>query len=200
MIKKKIDYVNYVNYITIVIALTLIIGFILHTHKRDVKQAIIKINNICTGVVISKNYALTASHCVKNLKVIVEKEGFTVKANIVYKNNEEDLVILQGDFSSFNYLRIANKIPEVFEEVASFGIIEDILIITKLFCLDKHEILQKLEFNVFSGLLYPGFSGGPILNKRNEIISLNSQRISNTPLTLGIRLKNIKKAVESLNN
>lgn len=134
---------------------------------------------ICSSVVVSEEYALTAAHCVsENGKAITsgynlasEEENYYIAADVAYIYGLHDIAVLHGDFSAFNRKsvdfsgKLLNK-PE--GKLCGYPQGQ-----RELYCSDF-----KLEGNRFffiqgTGHLFEGMSGGPLLVE-DTVLGVNS--------------------------
>jgi len=143
-------------------------------------------NFFCTGFVINKYYAITAAHCVTDRMSTdgMTKEDIIIKSSLSENTDttaraaaiggRTDIAVLRGDFSKFNNVRIAaNKVdinPKKEYVACGYPLGQK-----KVFC-SKLKILGNQIFAIKAeGYLYPGMSGGPVLDKHhNIVIGVNS--------------------------
>ena len=135
----------------------------------------------CTGFVVDKNYAFTAGHCIEDFfglksgEIIIQdinSEETGIVAQAAGINTRMDWGIVRGDFSNFMNMPIMeNDLELTSAEVISCGFPQGR---RQLFC----SVIRLHGTDNFhlagTGFLYPGMSGGPVLNEFGEAIAINS--------------------------
>lgn len=141
----------------------------------------------CSAFVISSNYALTAAHCVKDLKgnnrksvrifatdMKTEKVVLTnIDAKVVssYMYAGLDMAAITGDFTEFDRLATVNSTKEIAgAESLSVGVLGNRIVMERL------NLIQPYGFGILAaGQLFPGMSGGPVIDLTSgKVIGINS--------------------------
>lgn len=146
----------------------------------------------CSGVVIAPTIIATAAHCVVDAVIpfvgpifisaisVRAQDGkdIGVKATVRGANPRADQAVIVGNFSMFNYLRIVTDTEEDLYSLMN----NDIKLVScgypwgnKLYCT---EVKNREFYNFFikaTGILFPGMSGGPVINAQTgEVVGLNT--------------------------
>jgi len=135
----------------------------------------------CSGSVISKNYVLTAGHCLEGrskTKVSIEirdmngeKTGASGTAAFYEEMSDQGLVL--GDFSEFNVVSFTPntmKITQSLLDPAGLVVVCGFPYGGELFC-DAFANRRQYQFGYAGdGLLYPGMSGGPVLDMATGVV------------------------------
>ncbi len=142
---------------------------VIRLHDKDSKDF------FCSGSVISKNYAVTAAHCVagrsKRTPSIevrdINNEKKITDATPVFYNERSDLALLLGDFSAANQM-VATDDPETVLKILSDN---SRMVVACGFPYGGSFFCSPLEnrgqyyFSIGGrGFLYPGMSGGPVMD------------------------------------
>ncbi|HYF04962.1 MAG TPA: trypsin-like peptidase domain-containing protein [Patescibacteria group bacterium] len=137
----------------------------------------------------SDGYILTNKHVVdatESRYMVSLGEGRDLEATVVYRDPEHDLAIIKIDGSGYSTLKLGDSTAAqigdsivavgnalgVFEDASSTGTItalnEDIRVQT-----DHGELILSNMIES-SAWVYPGDSGGPLLNKAGEVLGINT--------------------------
>jgi S1-C subfamily serine protease len=152
----------------------------------------------CTGFVIDneRDFVLTAAHCDME-ELYVDLAPAKVRA----KDVKNDLMVLHVEGIDRPALKLAKKNPQIGEEVATYGYgwgLERPLF--------RVSYISDTEANIQTGLpnqgpffvvdknFMPGQSGGPVVNVRNEVVSI-VQLGSNVGMGLGVGAELIESKV-----
>ncbi len=159
----------------------------------------------CTGVEVrspkGKVYTLTAGHCIalffdETLSVTARLEdGREYSVKIVAKDKNADLLLLQG--VGDKSVLIADKAPVIHEHIhtmthglgfPSYRTDGEVLM---------EQIVSILDiptcFELFvTAQVYPGSSGGPILNSKEELVGIVSISMGETIFSGTVTLRDIK--------
>jgi hypothetical protein len=163
-------------------------------NKGETKAPIIRLEDpetgfFCSGTVISNDLVLTAAHClIKNniLKgqigmrkdtfhvVSSDQERLTVEVTAAALNQRSDLGLVKGDFSQFRKADIVLTPTEAVQ-------ISPMLMACGFpwgasgICYPIGKLSVYYEYFTTQGLLYPGMSGGPVIDRlTNRVIAVNS--------------------------
>jgi len=130
---------------------------------------------ICSGVVISKDFALTAAHCVDDILnrvdpqplFISDVDGNFITNNVSAVSMEglRDIALLRGDFSEFSSYEVDWE-GKYFNDFQKLGIAAACGFPSgeKLFCpLIKYSGNYFFRMAFTGGPIYKGQSGGPVL-------------------------------------
>lgn len=144
----------------------------------------------CSGTVISDDYVLTAAHCISNARGNLSKNkvrivslftkgltSFEVEGTPATLNSRADYGLIKGDFKRFTKLPIQLNLELFAYEVGQKGLV---------FCGfpwgSKNSVcypMTKIKQSDFGfigdGLIYPGMSGGPVIDPlNNKVVAVNS--------------------------
>jgi|SRR5579884_2944992 len=133
---------------------------------------------ICSGVVIGKNYLLTASHCMVDDNYVMKKDNFMVtdasgEVIAVGKpagvNTRMDWGLLQGNFSQFPAAPLITKqIPQ--GQVIACGYPQGS---HDMMCSPLEVVVNDTFFIKCQGVIFPGMSGGPVFTADGAVVGLN---------------------------
>lgn len=135
----------------------------------------------CTAVVIGKNYALTAGHCivndeytklVKNLTVTSQDGSKTINVKAEKVNNIVDIGLISGDFSEFEALKVRNEDLGVGVTTVTCGFAGG----NKLLSCMQIKPQSNDNFHIKAdGYLVGGQSGGPVYNpETHTLVGINT--------------------------
>ncbi len=171
-----------------------------------------------TGMLISNNgYILTNWHVAGNKYsscYVTLENGETFKGNTVWADSDLDVAIVKIDSNGLNYLNlgdsdniylgetvyaIGNPIGMEFQRTVTSGIISGLNRTVKL---EENGNLSYMEGLIQTDAsINPGNSGGPLINKKGEVIGINTIKIEDTEgIGFAIPINVIKPVIESFVN
>lgn len=135
----------------------------------------------CSGTVIGKNYIVTAGHCLADrsrhkatieIRTIDNKSVGVLGIAAFYEGRSDQGLIL-GEFSDFNEMQFEER-PML--ELMQYTQQDDFMVACgfpyggELFCsplMHRHQLFFAIGGD---GFLYPGMSGGPVFNPKNQVV------------------------------
>ena len=160
-----------------------------------------------TGFLIdTKGYLVTNAHVLRGSgAIVVNNKGQEFTASIVKIDPAVDLAILKindKDYQPLKYLpySIAKKSGDLGEEIFTLGYPRNEIVYTQGYLsaktgFDGDTLSTQIQMNS-----NPGNSGGPVLNKKGEVIGILSTRQTHADgITFAIKSKNVFSLVNHLN-
>ncbi len=157
---------------------------------RETEQSVYRLetsNSSCTAWLGAPGLVVTAAHCVE------EKEGLILHTGkfdlidppILLVDIAQDIAILFAPAISDKPIKLSSNIPEVGEDLTSIGYPASFVLMDgefrKTFGTGKFRSFAKLKTwfgsvqrYLATDIVFPGDSGGPVLNDKGEIIGLSS--------------------------
>ena len=141
----------------------------------------------CSGTVISTNYVVTAGHCLKRFSKTAEQidvrvhDGTKLAAwgTAVFRDERSDLGLVMGDFAAFNAMKYDIH-PQYIIETMLAGNEHPVIMCGfpyggKGYCIALNDRSTYYFQFAGSGVLYPGMSGGPVIDYlTGTLIGVNS--------------------------
>ncbi|MCD5385346.1 serine protease [Candidatus Gracilibacteria bacterium] len=173
-INKKIDINNIKKSIVIIIPKQELISY-----KNNPNGLFKNINKggIGAGFFISNDGKIqTVSHILTKNNIVIYN-GKKYNSKIIKNDIKNDLAILKINYTN-NNIKLLNKNNSTKNKqiIYSFGVEPKTLKIiynTGILINNKSKLNNKLNLLEISNNIKPGFSGGPILNSKGEIIGIN---------------------------
>lgn len=142
----------------------------------------------CSGTVVSSTRIVTAAHCLGGSVLAGPAAGFEVRgadsapigvfAKVAGADFRSDQAVLSGDFRLFDTRHLQTSPAEIIRRMATPGrkfIVCGYPYAGPLFCSPIVDIQQWSFQFAGRGYMYPGMSGGPMIDlETNEIIAVNT--------------------------
>lgn len=189
--------------IGLVLSIAILVGIMVHKLRRinqeakdDRNASIIRLHDgetgrfFCSGTVISDNLALTAGHCVirdflgmsmllSRVEIKNSKNEYTgVFATVANAEGRSDQALLYGDFKNFKHRKIITNPVEVlaiFTNPSAKIVMCGFPYGGRLYCNNFKYIAPFLFQIKGQGFLYPGMSGGPVIDlETGNVIAVNT--------------------------
>jgi serine protease Do len=161
--------------------------------------------------VTSDGYLLTNRHVVADTQAeyTVDFDGQEIPALVVYRDSDYDLAVLKIKSGTYPALKLAQS-SEIKRGERVIGIgnalgkYVDSVSVGKISGLDKSVIVREKgrTFELLQGLiqtnarLYPGDSGGPLLNPQGEVIGVNVATSVRAPISYSIPIEAIQSVIK----
>lgn len=161
-----------------------------------------------TGFLIDpKGYLITNAHVLRGSgAIVVNNKGQEFTASIVNIDPKVDLAILKindKDYKPLKYIpyNIAKNSGDLGEEIFTLGYPRNEIVYTQGYLSAKTGFDGDTLSTQIQMSAYPGNSGGPVLNKKGEVIGILSTRQTHADgITFAIQSKNIYHLVNHLND
>lgn len=171
----------------VLLLLTLALGCTTFIEKNlDTFDAVIQLHEYssdqfyCSATVVSKSYAVTAGHCVQQgvvIKISNSKgEDTGVTGTPIRASGQMDYAVIEGDFSKFKFIQ-----PELDPKAIISSFYKGTLVACgypmggNLICFPAKKPGPYIFYFRAEGALYPGMSGGPVIDKKTgKLIGVNS--------------------------
>lgn len=168
-----------------------------------------------TGIIVSeKGYILTNEHVSGSKECYVTMpSGKIIKGEVIWYDKNLDLSILKVNEKTENYANLGNseetKIGEEvyaignpigyeFQRTVTFGVISALDRTIKLE--ENNNYIYMSNLIQTDATINPGNSGGPLINKRGEVIGINSVKITSAEgIGFAIPINIVKPIIEKLN-
>jgi serine protease Do len=159
-----------------------------------------------TGFLIdAQGYLVTNAHVLKgNSAIVVNASGVELKADIVGIDRERDIAILKitdKDFKAFNYLpySISRTIANLGEDIYTLGYPRNDIVYNQGYLSARSGYRGDTLSYQLAIQVSGGNSGGPVLNKRGEVIGIIRANETNAPsVVFAIKSKHIFYLVDEL--
>ena len=171
------------------------------TAAKTLRESIVYIegkSGSCTGFVIDneRDFVLTAAHC-DMPELYVDLAPAKVRA----KDVKNDLMVLHVEGIDRPALKLAKVNPKVGDEVATYGygwgLEQPLFRVSHISATDAQiqtQLPNQGPFFVVDSNFMPGQSGGPVINAKNEVVSI-VQLGSNAGVGFGIGAEQIQAKV-----
>ena len=182
-----------------------------------------KVASSGSGFVVKRDlrgsYILTADHvCRINVQLLFISlmtnqeitlnsktyDGKTEKAKIIKRDKKNDLCLVYSEKIFNKPVQIANKVPKIGELVyligapKSFSSEIDKMVPVILLVYNGHMTFKEMnnKFQIYSGSVIPGVSGGMIVNKEGKVIGMSNFSWPDIQMGAGTRLEAIKNILK----
>ena len=160
-----------------------------------------------TGFLIDgKGYLATSAHVVEDARRIFvqDAKGSDFRAEVVLRDNTKDLAILKiidEDYKPYTTLpyNISRSSTELSEPVFTLGYPKDEIVYGEGYLSAKTGLKGDTLAYQVSLSANPGNSGGPVLNRRGEVIGiLNARQTKAEGVVFAVKSRHLLRAVEDL--
>lgn len=160
------------------------------TMPKEAEPAVVRLHDLegnffCSGVVVGKKTLLTAAHCIDTMpkyEVAMEVRAADGKrtgvlAWVAGANGRADFAVVKGNFSRFNRQKHITDPKQIFLNL--FNPKKKYMTCGypwggELFCMTVKN-LGTYRFHISGKAnLYPGMSGGPIIDEQGNVVAVNS--------------------------
>lgn len=130
---------------------------------------LVRVNNGAgTGIVVAPNLVLTVAHALDGEMFILGKPIKMLKVD-----KENDLLLFRTEHTFKHWLKLADELPKIGEEVFIIGHGWNNRDKKMLQLLTFGKISKRENGNIWiDAKVIPGFSGGPVINKRGEVVAM----------------------------
>ena len=176
---------------------------------NEVKSKLPKNANLISGgsgfLIDGKGFIVTNAHVLKgNSAIVVNNDGDEFNADIVYVDSKQDLAILKikdEDFKAIKLLpySINKTSADLGEEIFTLGFPKTDITYTQGYLSSNTGLNGDTSSYQIQMNSNPGNSGGPVFNKKGELVGvLSSRQTQADGVTFAIKSKNLYTLIEDL--
>ena len=170
-----------------------------------------------TGFAVASNgYLITNYHVINDCDVIkIDNTGKILQASIIASDSKNDIALIKGDFISKAVLPFSSKKTELLQEIYVAGYpfgnkFSTSIKVTKGIISALTGVGNSISNFQIDAAIQPGNSGGPILNKKGNVIGVVVAKLDRNYIeknfgvvpentNFGIKINVVKKLLENEN-